>query len=137
VWGFLLTLLGYLLLAAVHGSRAPHAWVYAPIVVLTVGEILFTTFANTHVAAIAPAHRLATYLGLLGLLSGVGTAMGNAVSGALLAPLLAAGLPWLMWVIFVGFAALPLAALPVLRHATSDPHELIESSSNERGRRSQ
>jgi MFS family permease len=122
-----LTLLGYLLLAV-----APHAWIYAPIVVLTLGEILFTTFANTHVAAIAPPHRLATYLGLLGLLSGVGTAMGNALSGALLAPLLAAGLPWLLWVIFVGFAALPLAALLVPRYATPDPHKLIETSSNGR-----
>lgn len=127
VWGFVLTLLGYLLLAA-----APHAWIHAPVVVLTLGEILFTTFANTHVAAIAPPHRLATYLGLLGLLSGVGTAMGNALSGALLAPLLAAGLPWLLWVIFVGFAALPLVALLVPRYAAPDPHKLIETSSNGR-----
>jgi DHA1 family multidrug resistance protein-like MFS transporter len=127
VWGFVLTLLGYLLLAA-----APHAWIHAPVVVLTLGEILFTTFANTHVAAIAPPHRLATYLGLLGLLSGVGTAMGNALSGALLAPLLAAGLPWLLWVIFVGFAALPLVALLVPRCAAPKPHKLIETSSNGR-----
>lgn len=127
LWGFLLTLLGYLLLAAV-----PYEWVLGPVVVLTVGEILFTTFANTHVAEIAPPHRLATYLGLLGLLSGLGTAMGNAVSGVLLAPLLAAGRPWLLWVIFVGLAALPLVALPALRRAAPDRGELIVSSSNGR-----
>lgn len=132
LWGFLLTLLGYLLLAAVQGLRGPDPWLYGPVVVLTAGEILFTTFANTHVAAIAPPHRLATYLGLLGLLSGLGTAMGNALTGAFLAPLLAAGRPWLLWVVFVVFAALPLIVLPVLRRAEDDRQKLIVASSNGR-----
>ncbi|TYB51469.1 MFS transporter [Nonomuraea sp. PA05] len=126
--GFLLTLLGFLLLAAVQGLQASYAWIYLPIVVLTVGEILFTTFASTHVAAIAPPHRLATYLGLLGLLSGLGTAMGNALTGALVPPLLTGGLPWLMWVIIAVVSALPLAALPGLRGARA--RSLIHSSSH-------
>lgn len=108
--GFMVTLLGYLLLAAVQALRVPQVWIFVPIVVLTVGEILFNTFANTHIAAIAPPHRLATYLGLLGLLGGLGTALGNTLSGALLPPLLAAGKPWLVWVVFASVAALPLAA---------------------------
>lgn len=108
--GFLLTLLGYLLLAAVQALHIPQLWVFAPIVVLTVGEILFNTFANTHIAAIAPPHRLATYLGLLGLVTGLGTALGNSLSGALVPPLLAAGKPALVWVAFASVAVLPLAA---------------------------
>ena len=134
--GFLLTLAGFLLLAAVQGLRAPYAWIYLPIAVLTVGEILFTTFANTHVAAIAPPHRLATYLGLLGLLSGLGTAMGNALTGSLVSPLLAAGRPWLMWVIIAVVAALPLAAITGLRGGRAGRDDLIDSSSQSRSLRS-
>jgi MFS family permease len=120
--GYLLTLLGYLLLAAVQQLRVPQPWSFSPIVVLTVGEILFNTFANTHIAAIAPPHRLATYLGLLGLLTGLGTALGNTLSGALVPPLLAAGQPWLVWATFAAVAALPLVmTLGLQRRVVSHP----------------
>ncbi|MFE1076062.1 MFS transporter [Streptomyces sp. NPDC058783] len=127
--GFLLLLLGYLLLAAVHGAGFPHL-IYVPVVVLTVGEILFNTFANTHVAAVAPPRHLATCLGLLGLLTGIGTALGNGLSGALAPLLLAAGRPWLLWVVLVVVAALPLAlAVNLQRWVVPVRHGSLEQRS--------
>jgi DHA1 family multidrug resistance protein-like MFS transporter len=130
--GFLLTLLGYLLLAAVQQLRLPQPWVFLPIVVLTVGEILFNTFANTHIAAIAPPHRLATYLGLLGLLTGLGTALGNTLSGALVPPLLSAGQPWLVWTTFAAVAGLPLVlTLGLRRRVISHPRTTAISAAHD------
>ncbi|MEV5837165.1 MFS transporter [Nocardia sp. NPDC052112] len=127
VAGFVVVQLSFLALAVVQQSRFPLFLTYAAVAAFTLGEIIFNTFANTHMAAIAPDGRLATYIGILGLATGVGAAIGNVLSGFLIEPLLATQRVHLVWAIFV-VVSVPFLAVaagwcrPLFRPSGETPH---------------
>lgn len=128
VAGFAVVQASFLALAVVQQSRFPLLLTYAAVAVFTLGEIMFNTFSSVHMAAIAPDGRLATYIGILGLVTGVGAAIGNLASGFLIEPLLAAHHVHLVWAIFVAVSIPFLAAAagwrrPLLRHSGDTPQQ--------------
>jgi DHA1 family multidrug resistance protein-like MFS transporter len=128
VAGFVVVQLSFLALAVVQQSRFPLFLTYAAVAAFTLGEIMFNTFANTHMAAIAPDGRLATYIGVLGLATGAGAAIGNVLSGFLIEPLLAAQRLHLVWATFVAVSVPFLAVAAgwrrlLFRHSGDTPHQ--------------
>ncbi|USG64601.1 MFS transporter [Brevibacillus ruminantium] len=99
--GFSLVLLAFTLIAISQFLNLGFSMIYLSIFVFTVGEIMFNTFSNSYVSTISPKGRLATYLGFIGLASGLGSFFGNSISGNLIPTLLAVNKHYLVWIVFV------------------------------------
>jgi len=80
VAGCLFYVVGYLAIAWA-GGFGPLLWC---MVIITLGEMVFTPAASTAVAAMAPGDRIGRYMGLYGLCESVGWSVGPAIGGVLL-----------------------------------------------------
>lgn len=119
-----LTLMGFSILVASYGLIALQQYfnthfgvIYTFVVMFTIGEILFNTFSNSYVATISPEKRLGTYFGFLGVAMGVGSALGNYISGDIISKYVNTA-PHLIWIVLISLSTATFILFFMVRGVT-------------------